>query len=80
MFFRNVPLLWRPNGTPASYIARAVLVLGLVALVVGFVYAIHRPRPRWASPLLWTGYGLTMAAALAVGVTARPYQSRSHKR
>ena len=80
MRLRNATLLWRPDGTPASYLARAVLVLGLIALVVGFIYAIHNPSPRWAKPLLWTGYTLMMVAALAVGVTARPLPSLSEER
>jgi hypothetical protein len=80
MRLRNATLLWRPDGTRASYLARAVLVLGLIALVAGFIYAIHNPSPRWAKPLLWTGYALTMVAALAVGLTARPFPSPSEER
>lgn len=66
-----IRLLWRPSGTPASMAARAALGLGVAACVAGFVYVIQSAPPRWASPLLWTGFGVTMVAALAVGLTAR---------
>jgi hypothetical protein len=74
-------LLWRPSGTPASIAARAALGLGVAAGVAGFVYVIQSAPPRWASPLLWTGFGVTMVAAFAVGLTARedsPSGDREH--
>lgn len=68
---KHFSLLWRPSGTPASIAARAALVLGVAAGLVGFFHVIRSEPPRWASPLLWTGFGVTMVAALVVGFTAR---------
>lgn len=68
---KHFSLLWCPSGTPASIAARAALGLGVACGVVGFIYGVQSVPPRWASPLLWTGFGVTMVAALAVGFTAR---------
>ena|SRR5690242_15264101 len=72
--------LRRPSGTPASYASRAGLGLGCLGGVVGFIYSVQAVPPHWAGPLLWTGFGVAMVAALAIGLTVRrgPIRGRPH--
>lgn len=74
---KHLSLQWRPSGTRVNLAGRAALALGVAAGAVGIFFSILQAPPRWASPLLWTGFGVAMAAAFATGFTTRAKGSSS---
>jgi len=82
--FKRLRFVWRPSGSLVSIAARATAAIGIAGLVLGFVFAIQTRSPRWALPLLWSGFALTMLSAFFVGYTSASPEAvaveRPHKR